>query len=142
MDANYLDISSAKGVAFRLESYRSFGTVSSVHSSTLRCYFVRKCDFVTLQPTKEQSQDIRLVSDKYFLEKAALNTIEVYQNVMKQVLIRTGPVIEMFDVAGSREKRLVIGFKQNTTQSFFSAMSDLYHFYDLYTTRKYVGKVP
>ncbi|KAJ3368150.1 hypothetical protein HDU91_000816 [Kappamyces sp. JEL0680] len=138
MDQKYLDNSSAKGSCFRLESYRSFGTVSSVHSTTLRCYFIRKCDFVTPNPTKEQSENIRLVSDKYFLEKAAPNTMEVYQSVMKQVLIRTGPVIEMFDVAGSREKRLVVGFKHNTTQSFFSAMSDLYHYYDLYTTRKYV----
>ena len=139
MDAKYLDVSSVKGSCYRLESYRSFGTVSSVHSTTLRCYFIRKCDFIKPNPTKEESQDINLVSDKYFLEKAASNTIEVYQSIMKQVLIRTGPVIEMFDVQGSREKRLVVGFKQGTTQSFFSAMSDLYHFYDLYTTRKYVG---
>ncbi|KAI8898836.1 Glutamate/Leucine/Phenylalanine/Valine dehydrogenase-domain-containing protein [Globomyces pollinis-pini] len=138
IDKKYLDNSSAKGSAFRLESYRSFGTVSSTHSTTLRCYFIRKCEFITPNPTPEQAQDIRLVSDKYFLGKAAENTLEVYQKVMKKVLHRTGPLIEMFDVQNSREKRLVIGFKQSTTQSFFSAMSDLYHFYELYTTRKYV----
>lgn len=77
MDAKYLDVSSLKGSCYRLESYRSFGTVSSTHSTTLRCYFIRKCDFITQNPTKEQSQDIRLVSDKYFLEKAAPNTIDV-----------------------------------------------------------------
>ena len=141
MDSKYLDISSSlAGNAYRLESYRSFGTVSSIHSTTLRCYFIRKCDFVKPTPTQLEASDIRLVSDKYFLEKATPNTLEVYQNVMKQALIRTGPVIEVFDIGGSREKRLVVGFKQNTTQSFFSAMSDLYHFYDLYTTRKYVGR--
>jgi glutamate dehydrogenase len=142
MDAKYLDISTVKGSCFRLESYRSFGTVSSVHSTTLRCYFIRKCEFINPNPTKEQFHDIRIVSEKSFLEKAAANTLEVYQNVMKQVLIRSGPVIEMFDVQCSREKRLVVGFKHGTTQSFFSAMSDLYHFYDLYTTRKYVGNLP
>jgi glutamate dehydrogenase len=138
IDEKYLDVSTSKGTTFRLESYRSFGTVSSVHSSTLRCYFIRKCEFVTPNPSKEQEVDIRLVSDKSFLEKAAPNTLEVYQHVMKNVLVRTGPVIEMYDVQNSREKRLVVGFKQQTTQSFFSAMSDLYHYYDLYTTRKYV----
>jgi hypothetical protein len=139
MDAKYLDKSLASDSAYRLESYRSFGTVSSVHSTTLRCYFIHKCNFVIPSPTKEQSEDINLVSDKYFLEKAAPNTVQVYQNIMKKALVTTGPVIEIFEVTDSREKRLVIAFKQNTTQSFFSAMSDLYHFYDLYTTRKYVG---
>ncbi|KAJ3271311.1 NAD-dependent glutamate dehydrogenase [Terramyces sp. JEL0728] len=138
IDANYLDVSSSKTTSFRIESYRSFGTVSSVHSTTLRCYFIRKCEFANPAPTDEQSTDIKAVSDKNFLEKAAENTLEIYQNVMKQVLVRSGPVIEMYDVHGSREKRLVVGFKQGTTSSFFSAMSDLYHFYDLYTTRKYV----
>lgn len=27
---------------------------------------------------------------------------------------------------------------QQSTQQFFSAMSDLYHYYELYSTRKYV----
>ena len=140
MDAKYLDVSNSLngGSAYRLESYRSFGTVSSVHSTTLRCYFIRKCEFAPNAATGDVD-DIKLVSDQLFLEKATKNTLDIYQSVMKHALSRTGPVIEIFDVAGSREKRLVVGFKQNTTQSFFSAMSDLYHFYDLYTTRKYVG---
>lgn len=32
----------------------------------------------------------------------------------------------------------MIGYKQKTTQGFFSGLSDLYHYYDLYSTRKYV----
>ena len=91
-----------------------------------------------MDPTPEQSTDIRLVSDKTFLEKATSHTLEIYSSVMKNVLVRTGPVIEMFHIPNSKEKRLVIGFKQRTTQSFFSAMSDLYHYYDLFSRRKYV----
>jgi glutamate dehydrogenase len=87
----------------------------------------------------QEEADIRLISDKAFLSKATENTLQVYQNVIRQVLQRTGPVIEMYEVEGSREKRLVIGYRQRSTQSFFSAMSDLYHYYDLYSTRKYVG---
>jgi glutamate dehydrogenase len=131
---------SNKTQAFRLESYRSQGTVSSSLSTQLRCYFIQKCQFVKPDPTPEEETNIRLISDKNFLEKATENTLEIYLNVIKQVLVRTGPVIEMFDVPNSREKRLVIGYKQKTTQSFFSALSDLYHFYELYSTRKYVGE--
>ncbi|KAF9941857.1 NAD-dependent glutamate dehydrogenase [Modicella reniformis] len=104
----------------------------------LRTYFVRQCVFVNPKPTKEQEIDIRETADKSFLEKATENTLEIYSNVMKMALSRTGPVIEMFEVEGSRERRLVIAYKQQTTQSFFSAISDLYHYYDLYSTRKYV----
>ncbi|KAJ3083608.1 NAD-dependent glutamate dehydrogenase [Quaeritorhiza haematococci] len=137
IDANYLD-KSIKTNAFRLESYRSLGTVSSSHSTQLRCYFLRKCQFANPNPTPEEETNIRAISDKFFLEKATENTLEIYQNIIRHVLKRTGPVIEMYDIPNSREKRLVIGYKMRSTQGFFSAMSDLYHFYDLYSTRKYV----
>lgn len=57
---------------------------------------------------------------------------------MWSVLERHGPVIELFQVENSIEKRVVIGYKMGTTQHFFSALSDLYHFYSLYSARKYV----
>ncbi|RKP25932.1 hypothetical protein SYNPS1DRAFT_14937, partial [Syncephalis pseudoplumigaleata] len=137
IDEKYLDISN-KEQAFRLETYRSSGTVSSSFDAQLRCYFVAKCDFVQPMPSPEEESNIRLVSDKIFLSKATENTLEVYQKVINNVLSRTGPVIEVFNIEGSREKRLVIGYRQRSTQHFFSAMSDLYHYYDLYSSRKYV----
>ncbi|RUP42940.1 Glutamate/Leucine/Phenylalanine/Valine dehydrogenase-domain-containing protein [Jimgerdemannia flammicorona] len=137
IDAKYLD-ESTKEKAYRLESFRSSGTVSSTVITQLRCYFITHCQFVNPNPTPEKETDIRLVSDKNFLEKATEHTINIYEDVMKNVLQRTGPVIEMYKVEGSREHRIVIGYKQRTTQTFFSAMSDLYHYYDLYSTRKYV----
>lgn len=137
IDERYLDIST-KTKAYRLESFRSQGTISSFVSSQLRCYFIRKCNFVKPEPTLEEQSNIRLVSDKTFLEKATENTLKAYQKVMNQVLIRTGPVIELFELPNAREKRLIIGFKQQTSQKFFSALSDLYHYYGLYSIRKYV----
>ncbi|RKO87189.1 Glutamate/Leucine/Phenylalanine/Valine dehydrogenase-domain-containing protein, partial [Blyttiomyces helicus] len=137
IDSRYLDVS-VKSCAYRLESYRSSGTVSTTLSTQLRCYFIRKCQFVKAEPTPEEEKDIRLVSDVTFLEKATENTLDIYSSVMKQALHRTGPVIELFDIPNSRDKRLVIGYKYRSTQSLLSAMSDLYHFYELYSTRKYV----
>ena len=84
--------------------------------------------------------DIHTVSDPVFLEKASPNTIEIYQKVMWNVEKRHGPVIEVFEVEGSRERRIVIGYKMGGTTKFFSALSNLYHFYSLYSARKYVGK--
>ncbi|KAI9281377.1 Glutamate/Leucine/Phenylalanine/Valine dehydrogenase-domain-containing protein [Umbelopsis sp. AD052] len=137
IDEKYLD-ASVRTLAYRLESYRSNGTVSSSMTSQLRCYFVTKCHFVNENPTPEQETDIRQVADVTFLKKATDHTLQVYEEVMNSVLQRTGPVIEMYQVEGSREHRLVIGYRQRSTQNFFSAMSDLYHYYNLYSTRKYV----
>jgi glutamate dehydrogenase len=44
----------------------------------------------------------------------------------------------MFEVEGTREHRVVIGYRMGTTNNFFSAFSDLYHFYGLFSSRKYV----
>jgi glutamate dehydrogenase len=75
---------------------------------------------------------------------------------MSAVETRFGPVIEVFEVEGSRERRMVIGYKMGGTSKFFrwvceissvvpilmkphfSALSNLYHFYSLFSARKYV----
>ncbi|KAF8817116.1 NAD-specific glutamate dehydrogenase [Phlegmacium glaucopus] len=127
--------------AYRLETFRSAGSISATASQQLRCYFVTKCNF----PTKvvggtlaDHKTDIRSVSDSSFLEKATKNTLDIYQEVMWNVESRHGPVMEVFEVEGTRERRLVIGYRMGGTSGFFSALSNLYHFYSLYSARKYV----
>lgn len=133
---------SATSDAYRVESYRSSTTVpNGMTTSQLRCYFVTKCQFNSPSPTPEQETDINEVADQSFLKKATEHTRNIYQDVICNVLQRTGPVIEMYDVQGTRERRLIIGYRQRSTQGFFSAMSDLYHYYGLYSSRKYVGKL-
>lgn len=128
---------------YRLETYRSGGAVSATATShQLRCYFISRCSFPKHAPeaTKDSQgrTDIRKVSDPVFLEKVTANTLAIYQAVLWTVEARTGPVIEVFDVEGSREKRVVIGYRMGSTTALFSALSDLYHFYSLYASRKYV----
>ncbi|KAI8992513.1 Glutamate/Leucine/Phenylalanine/Valine dehydrogenase-domain-containing protein [Pilobolus umbonatus] len=137
IDQKYLDTNGTSN-AYRVESYRSDISGASGVAAQLRSYFVTKCQFNSPEPTTEQESDINEVADQTFLKKATEHTRETYQTIMRHVLERTGPVIEMYQVEGSREHRLIIGYRQATTQGFFSAMSDLYHYYGLYSTRKYV----
>lgn len=137
IDQRYLGVS-CRDKAFRLETYRSSGVVASNFKTQLRCYFVQQCKFAVSEPTEEEERDISKVSDTTFISKATSNTLDIYQRVMNAVLERMGPVIEMHEVENSRCKRLVVGYRQGSAQQFFSAMSDLYHYYDLYSTRKYV----
>jgi glutamate dehydrogenase len=137
IDEMFID-NSTVDKAYRLETYRSSGAISTHSLQQLRCYFISRCVFPKTTPRREEGgppTDIRLVSDKSFLEKASENTLEIYQSVMNEVERRSGPVIEMFEVEESRERRVVIGYKMGTTQGFFSALSDLYHFYGLYSAR-------
>ncbi|KAF5382512.1 hypothetical protein D9615_003066 [Tricholomella constricta] len=138
IDAQFLDNSTPEN-AYRLETFRSAGSISATASQQLRCYFVTKCKFPPRPATNgETKTDIRTVSDPVFLEKATPNTLDIYQQVMWNVESRYGPVMEVFEVEGTRERRIVIGYKMGGTSKFFSALSNLYHFYSLYSARKYV----
>ena len=124
IDALFLDNSTPEK-CYRLETYRSAGSISTTASQQLRCYFVTKCHFPSppLSSTRTDGQtDIRTVSDRSFLEKATENTLEIYQKIMWQVESRYGPVMELFEVEGSRERRIVIGYKMGGTSRFFRSV--------------------
>ncbi|KAL0638274.1 NAD-dependent glutamate dehydrogenase [Maublancomyces gigas] len=129
IDEKYLN-SATPDKAYRLESFRST-------DARVRCYFVYKCDFVNPKPDANET-DLAVISDKSFLERATPNTMVIYQHIVKTVTERTGPVIQMIEIEGTKEKRLVIGFKQGTAMGIFSALSDLYHYYGCTSARKYV----
>ncbi|KAG8214676.1 NADH-dependent glutamate dehydrogenase [Butyriboletus roseoflavus] len=140
IDALFLDKATPAN-CFRLETFRATGSISVTASQQLRCYFVTKCHFPPQPPPSSRTDeltDIRSVSDPVFLEKASENTLEIYQRIMWQVESRYGTVMEVFEVEGTRERRLVIGYKMGGTSRFFSALSNLYHYYQLYSARKYV----
>lgn len=128
----------SKGDAgYRVESFRSASPLPGSQDQQLRCYFVYQCDFVDPAPSATET-NIEKIGDKRFLQKATANTKKIYQEALEVAVERTGPVIEYFDIEGSRDKRLVIAYKQGTAMGFFSALSDLYHYYGLTTSRKYV----
>ncbi|RYN67944.1 NAD-specific glutamate dehydrogenase [Alternaria tenuissima] len=132
----YLAVSKP-GLAYRVESFRSESPLPGSEDQQLRCYFVYQCDFVDPNPSETET-DIEKIGDKRFLQKATKNTKEVYQQILQVAVERTGPVIDHFDIEGSRDKRLVVGFKRGSALGLFSALSDLYHYYGLTTSRKYV----
>jgi glutamate dehydrogenase len=136
IDEKYLDGSTAS-TSYRVETFRSTSLQQNTEQQ-LRCYFVYQCHFANVHPGPNETK-IDVVGEKSFLEKATQNTKDIYQGILDNVVLRAGPVIEMFEVEGTREKRLVIGYKQGSAMGLFSALSDLYHYYGVTSTRKYVG---
>jgi glutamate dehydrogenase len=136
IDEKYLNPSTKKQ-AFRVETFRSNSLLPGSDDNMLRCYFVYQC-FYNEGEVSDTETNIEKVGDKRFLMKATKNTKEIYQQILESAVGRTGPVIEFFDIEGVNEKRLVIAYKQGSALGLFSALSDLYHYYGLTSSRKYV----
>src|ERR1700759_2330140 len=138
IDEKYLNGSNKKS-SYRVETFRSNSLLPGSEENMLRCYFVYQC-FYNQDPkdVPETETSIEKVGDKRFLQKATKNTKELYQQVLENAVTRTGPVIEFYDIQGSMEKRLVVAYKQGSALGLFSALSDLYHYYGLTSSRKYV----
>ncbi|GAW24833.1 hypothetical protein ANO14919_144270 [Xylariales sp. No.14919] len=138
LEAKYLDHTDPDK-RFRVETFRSPVSLSNDQSSntSLRCYFVYQCQFVDSRPAPDETR-LEVIGDRMFLTKATKNTKLIYHDIIKLAVTRTGPVIEVFDIEGSEERRLVVAFRSRTARGLFSALSDLYHYYGVTSTRKYV----
>ncbi|KFA64546.1 hypothetical protein S40285_04559 [Stachybotrys chlorohalonatus IBT 40285] len=139
LEAKYLDHQGK--TKYRVETFRSPAAIGASPSSkaTLRCYFVYQCLFKqSPEQTDPKETRLEVISDHGFWQKATKNTKQVYQEIIEQSVHRTGPVIEVYDIEGSAEKRLVVAFRTRTARGLFSALSDLYHYYGVTSSRKYV----
>ncbi|KAM3438770.1 hypothetical protein MY4824_003072 [Beauveria thailandica] len=139
LEAKYLDHSDR--TKYRVETFRSPAAIGASPNSkaTLRCYFVYKCDFKqSVENTDPKETNIELISDAGFWQKATENTKQIYQEIIQLAVSRTGPVIDIFDIEDSVEKRLVVAFRTRTARGMFSSLSDLYHYYGVTSSRKYV----
>lgn len=139
LEGKYLDHQGK--TKYRVETFRSPAVIGNSPSSksTLRCYFVYQCHFKQ-KPEETDPTETRLevISDTGFWQKATSNTKQIYQEIIELAVNRAGPVIEAFDIEGMAEKRLVIAFRTRTARGMFSALSDLYHYYGVTSSRKYV----
>jgi glutamate dehydrogenase len=139
LEAKYLDHTGKS--KYRVETFRSPGVLGASPNSkaTLRCYFVYQCIFKSDPETTDPHETrLEVIADNGFLSKATPNTKQIYQEIIELAVSRTGPVIEVFDMEGTAEKRLVIAFRSRTARGIFSALSDLYHYYGVTSSRKYV----
>ena len=136
IDKKYINNSTPQN-SYRVETFRSPTSIPGDDGQQLRCYFVYKCQFVKPDAGPNET-DINLVGEKRFLQKATENTKAVYQEIISAAVSRSGPVIEMFEIEKIREKRLVIAYRQGSAMGLFSALSDLYHYYRLTSSRKYL----
>ena len=136
IDEKYLN-GSTRERSYRVESFRSDSHLPGETNQKLRCYFVYQCQFAHPHPAPDET-DLEIIGESRFLQKATANTKAIYQEAITNAAARTGPVIEVVNIEGSQEKRLVVAYKHGSALGMFSALSDLYHYYSLTSSRKYV----
>jgi len=122
--------------SYRLACYRTTGTVSPDSQTQLRLYFLSTPEYPegTVVPTDDTK--LEAVGDVTFWARASDTTKKIYQEVLNLVAVNLGPVIRLKQSPGGA--RLVIGYKRGSTHSYWSAVCDLYHFYGMYSTHKYI----
>ena len=119
LDDQFLD----KADNWTLESYRSVGKVSSEYHDKLRCYFLKK----TTLPCEAHYLTPKLLED----HKAMLAE-------MRDPSFHGSLLVKSELGSNSDHCHIKIAYKKRVANRFFSSLSDLYHYYDLYSTRKYV----
>jgi glutamate dehydrogenase len=136
IDEKYINGSTPEH-SYRVESFRSSNALPENPDQSLRCYFIYQSKFANPTPSPDET-DIEVIGEQTFLQKATKHTKAIYQEIISHAVSREGPVIEIFDMEGTREKRLVIAYRQGSAMGIFSALSDLYHYYGVTSSRKYV----
>jgi glutamate dehydrogenase len=118
----------------RLQCYRTTEVQDDV---PIRVYFLSPCKFPEGE-VDENETDIRKIATINFLERNTDTTIERYQSILTRAVNQPGVCIETSDKPESNETRLMIAFRSDSTHSYFLALSDLLHYYDLQSNRKYI----
>lgn len=150
IDSTYLNDENPD--SFRVVTYRSHADVSADINQKLRIYFVQKCNFsqagkynndvakMDKSLLEDRDFDISTISSEQFLATASVYNKKWYADVLREAVMRKGPVTHYFDkpYKNVEEYRVVIAYRKGEgAQNFFSSLSDLYHYYDCYSIKKY-----
>ncbi|KAL6065909.1 NAD-specific glutamate dehydrogenase [Balamuthia mandrillaris] len=125
---------------YRVQVYRSKGTISPDSTSQLRIYVVSRAKYALPREEMEASieTDLNKVGDLSFLKLASQWTHDAYQSILDKAVQCSGPVIEFLEPVEVKERRLIICYKRGTTGRFFASLSDLYHYHRFSARRKYI----
>ncbi|KYQ88330.1 NAD+ dependent glutamate dehydrogenase [Tieghemostelium lacteum] len=123
---------------YRLACYRTTGTVSNNSPVHLRLYYLTRPVFPAgWESISTTETDIYKIGDLSFIEKSTETTKSIYQEAMNEVVGKLGPVIKFYP-SKDNGARLVVAYRRGSTHSYWSSISELYHYHQMYATHKYV----
>ena len=139
---------------YRVQVYRTSGYISPSSETKLRLYFVQKANFANPPPpppphfddesdwSKETS--LSLIADQTFLNVSTDNTKRLTEEVLKEAVHSLGSITRVvkdnnnnINEEPQEEVRLIVAYRSQSTHSFFSGMTSLYHAHGLHSSKKY-----
>jgi len=136
---------------YRVQVYRTSGEISPSSETKLRLYFVQKANFSHPPPpppphfdeesdwSKETS--LSLISDQTFFNVSTDNTKRLTEEILKEAVHSLGSITRVVkdhpEGEPQEEVRLIVAYRSQSTHSFFSGMTSLYHSHGLHSTKKY-----
>jgi len=133
---------------YRVQVYRTSGFISPTSETKLRLYFVQKAQFSHPPPPPPPHLDdesdwskqtsLSLIADQSFLNISTENTKRLTEEILKEAVHSLGSVTKVIpDSQVANEVRLIVAYRSQSTHSFFSGMTALYHSHGLHSTKKY-----
>jgi glutamate dehydrogenase len=119
----------------RVQSYRT--RRKAMGQEHLRMYVVCRADFVMDQPAPGVT-DLRKIAARSFLAHAPRETFDRYQALIDLTKDWESPHIDVSHVTRTAEIRITVITKRDSSQRFFSNVSDVFNSHRLVSNRKYI----
>ena len=111
---------------YRVASYRTNGKIAENSPHHLRLFIVEQPQFP--EPNVDANEtSLEKIFDRRFLLEATPNTKEIVSKILPKAVATLAPVVLVEESSKSDEIRVVIAYRYNTTHSFFTALTSLYH---------------
>lgn len=93
-----------------------------------RLYILTRGKYAKMDAT---SKDVELkdVADIRFIERATENTKTIYAELLKEAVNKLTPVIKTYDFTDSKERRIVVAWKQSAAPQYFTEVRQFHYFY-------------
>mmetsp|Transcript_5048 Transcript_5048/g.7107 ORF Transcript_5048/g.7107 Transcript_5048/m.7107 type:complete len:1008 (-) Transcript_5048:48-3071(-) len=122
---------------WRVQCYRTKGTVAPDSTAQLRMYILSEPRYKNPTPSETET-DLTQIADQQFLSSVPQDVQKEYAAIIAEAVKCSGPVIKLTQNEVPTGKHLLVAYRSGTTHSFFSGMTDLYHSYNHYSTRKFI----
>ena len=135
------------GGAYRVQVYRTWGTVSEDSDTKLRLFFVQKCNLPEYNQSDKSLNNGKIVlkdiADSRYVHASSEDSQKPLVEALEEAKNRLGPVVRIIEIPSDgkhEEIRMVVAYRHGSTHSFFSGITALYHSYGLHSTRKYIER--
>lgn len=123
-----------------VQAYRTNGSISETSDIHLRFYFVRGPVYKVPDAGEDHPIILEDIADAEFLHYASPEIKKQVQALLEQQKEKLGPIMKLMDGDEPDEKLFLMSYRHGSTHSFMSGVSDLYHTYNMLSTKKYVDQ--